>query len=199
MVGQTRAQSKKEVCVGGIDPSLRFTGVCILPPTGEHILHLVSFPKYRGAKRLLAIREEVVSILEVYNISLVAFEGYSYNSVGKWFDLGEVGGVLKVELAIRNIETLVVPPASLKKFVTNNGQADKDRMVREVNAHYLFSLAEPVTNDNLTDAVGLAHFARVADTGDSSRRCELEAVKNLYEGSTKKKKKKTYKKFWAAI
>jgi Holliday junction resolvasome RuvABC endonuclease subunit len=190
-------QSKQEVVSAGIDPSLTNTGVSILLPNRDPILELVKFPKLRGPWRLIAIREAVMEILKPHDIAMAAFEGYSYNSVGKWFDLGEVGGVLKVELMLAGIHSLIVPPASLKKFVTNNGQANKKRMVREVNQHYHVGPKE-ITNDNIADAFGLAHFAYVAATGQSTRRCELEAVKSLRKGNDKKNKL-VFKKFWVEI
>lgn len=194
MVGQSNVQSKQEV-VAGIDSALRNIGVCFWRPGANHHVELIRFPKLRGTNRLVAIVKHIRELVEEYRPGLVAIEGYSYNSVGRWFDLGEVGGAIKVDLLLQEVDTLVVPPASLKQFVTDNGQASKERVMREVNNLYL---DEPVNDDNIADAVGLAHFAYVAKTGDSSRRCELEAVKKLLRGD-KKKSKRTFKKFWTEI
>lgn len=193
MVGQSTAQSKQEVVVG-IDSALRNIGVCFWNPTAGHTIELIRFPKLRGTHRLVAIVKRIRELVEEHRPALAAIEGYSYNSVGKWFDLGEIGGAIKVDLMLCGVETIIVQPASLKKFVTNNGQANKERMIREVNAHYL---DDPVEDDNLADAVGLAHFAYVAMTGNSARRCELESVKKAAQ--TKKKQNLSFKKFWVDI
>lgn len=195
MVGQSKAQSKQEVVVG-IDSALRNIGVCFWYPARDHVVELIRFPKLQGTHRLVAIVKRVRELVEEHRPDLAAIEGYSYNSVGKWFDLGEVGGAIKVDLMLHGVETIVVQPASLKKFVTNNGQASKNRMVREVNEHYLQN-EKPVKNDNIADAVGLAHFAYVAKTGNSQRRCELEAVKTTTH--PKKKKKRIFKKLGVDI
>lgn len=195
MVGQSPPQSKQEVVVLGIDSALRKLGVCVWHVGYEPLVELIQFPKLRGTKRLVAIINRIRELVEEHRPVLAAIEGYSYDSVGRWFDLGEVGGAIKVDLMFRDISTMVVPPSSLKKFVTDNGQASKARMIREVNARYL---TIPVDDDNLADAVGLARFAYVAYTGDSDRRCELQSVKNLQKENDKKPKQ-VFKKFWVEI
>lgn len=148
-------------------------------------------PKLRGAERLIDLRTKVMTVLLEAKPDLVAIEGYSYDSVGRWFDLGEVGGVLKVELMVNQIPTIVVPPCSLKQFMTGNGQASKKRMMAAVREH----LHVVTNNDDLADAASAAHLAYVMTTGRSERRCELEVIKKLREASSKSPRKDS-KKFW---
>jgi Holliday junction resolvasome RuvABC endonuclease subunit len=62
------------------------------------------------------------------DISLVAIEGYSFGSKNNQFQLGEVGGVVRLLLTQREISYLVVPPNVLKKWTTGSGTADKIAM-----------------------------------------------------------------------
>jgi Holliday junction resolvasome RuvABC endonuclease subunit len=62
-------------------------------------------------------------------IDYVAIEGYSFgSSAGRSFDLGENGGLLKYKLCEKNIPFDVVPPKTIKKFATDNGNASKQLM-----------------------------------------------------------------------
>lgn len=194
MLGQTLRQIKPEVVVAGVDPSLRNTGICVIHNAKTRIAS-VKPSKLRQAHRLLYIREKTLyHTCSAGTPTLVALEGYSYGSTGRWFDLGEAGGVIKVELLVKDIPTLIVPPASLKKFATNNGGASKERMMRAAKE----LLGVDTDDDNVADAALAALFAYVVVTQHSSRRCELEAIRNLRKENAKKNKL-VFRKFWVEI
>lgn len=178
-------QNKKEFRVVGIDQALRNVGVC-LNYGGELTTLLFKEPDSRGAERLSSLRRRIMPHVTAHTPDLVAIEGYSHGSTGRKFDLGEIGGVLKVELYDLNIPTIVVPPKVLKKFVTGSGDASKQKMIRYVVQVYRYLTA----NDNIADAIGLAKFAEVYLTGKSTRRCELDVVKRFKESEVKLPKKK---------
>jgi len=144
--------------------------------------------KLRGAERLSSLKRRIMQSVDVYHPELVALEGYSYESTNRLADLSEIGGVLKLELYEAKIPFIVVPPKSLKKFVTGKGDASKDRMMISVLQRYAYR----TDNDNIADAVGLAKFAEVYLTGFSEYRSELEVMRNFK--AVKPKKKKRYKK-----
>lgn len=194
MVGQSTRQIKPEVTAVGIDASLTNTGISILHQA-THSISLVQPGKLRGAARLCDIRDRVWQHVIVHGMpQMVAIEGYAYDAVGRVFDLGEGGGVIKLKLFDHNVPTVVVPPTSLKKFATNNGGASKAKMIKAARVQY----GVTTKNDNLADAVALAMFAYVVLTKDSTRRCELEAVKRLQETNSKTNKL-VFKQFWVAI
>jgi hypothetical protein len=60
----------------------------------------------------------------------------------------------------------------LKLFVTGDGDASKDKVIKYVVQKYRYLTA----NDNIADSIGLAKFAEVYLTHNSQRRCELETV-----------------------
>lgn len=112
-------------------------------------------------------------------ISAVAMEGYSHGSKFQREALGELGGVVK--LAITEIagvrefrRPIIVPPPTLKKYVTGKGTATKQEMIDTVARRYgaLFN------DDNLADAYALARFAATLRTGQGNEQ-ERTAVQSL--------------------
>ena len=135
----------------------------------------------RGGERLEAIYcfLEQKFLLNYRPIVLAALEGYSIESQNRPFDLGEVGGIVRLCLTRHKIKYLVVSPMSLKKFVTGKGNAaaDKEAMRRAVNKKWGVDFDQ---NDEC-DAYGLARVAQSFDLRDTSVRAELEVLKGLMD------------------
>ena len=115
--------------VVGIDPSLNSLGLAARRTDGEHVAYAIASPNLRGEQRVAFLRDKVAGWLDRLNPSLVAYEGYALGFRGKSnaiFSLGELGGVLKLLILERGIDILLVPPTSLKMYVTGKGNADKD-------------------------------------------------------------------------
>ncbi|MFE9412376.1 hypothetical protein ACFYN0_26810 [Streptomyces sp. NPDC006704] len=136
--------------------------------------------------RLAKIYRDVQMMLSgVYcaygGISAVAMEGYSHGSKFHREALGELGGMVK--LAITEIagpqqwrHPIIVPPPTLKKFVTGKGAATKQEMIDTVARRY----GAIFYDDNLADAYALARVACTLQTGRGSSD-ELNTVKDLKE------------------
>jgi Holliday junction resolvasome RuvABC endonuclease subunit len=112
------------VIVEGLDPSLTSTGLAYRE--GRKVrAYCIGNPKLKGAKRLVAIRDAVAAALDRFDPGLVALEGYAMGFRGKSntiFGIGELGGVLQLLILERGIDILLVPPTSLKLFVTGSGR-----------------------------------------------------------------------------
>lgn len=117
---------------------------------------------------------------------LAVIEGYSYDSEGRVFQLGEAGGVIRLALVQLEIPYIEVPPSSLKLFVTGDGDASKQHMIDAVSHIYGYE----TDDDNEADAIGLTMWGVVQLTKRSKRRCELQAIKNL---KTPKRRKRGLK------
>lgn len=165
----------------GIDQSLNHTGVALVDSLGNAIAcHAIIVKKLRGAERLAHVRTELSNFFASYsNVVAGAIEGPSLNSNHREFDLGEISGVLKADFFTKGIDLVVVPPTTLKKFVTGKGQASKEQMLYSVNQKYQLSL----TDDNIADAFGLARFSLVHHNLHKLEfpvlRNELETVRNF--------------------
>lgn len=83
-------------------------------------------------------------------------EGYGFNTQ-KGHSLGELGGLLQFTLYRAGWTIVLVPPATLKKFVSGKGGADKALMLREVFRRWGYE----ATNDNDCDAFSLLAFGLI--------------------------------------
>lgn len=161
----------------GIDQSLTSSGLVVLEEEGNRPVYMtrVATGKLRGAERLAFIRDEFKFVATKYDLAVVAMEGYSYDSTGRVFELGEVGGILKLFFHDRGVPLLIVPPASLKQFTTDSGSANKKKMAVAV----LKKWQQVIEQDDVCDAYALAQVARGYVKQDSKVRVELEVLKSL--------------------
>ena len=96
-------------------------------------------------------------LTDTYDVVVVAMEGYANGKTFNREKMGELGGVVKLAHAtVFGYDPEIVPPTTLKKFVTGKGTASKDDMIAAVNSKWDSS----VTNNNIADAYGLAEYAR---------------------------------------
>jgi crossover junction endodeoxyribonuclease RuvC len=122
----------------GVDPSLTATGYASVADHGKITTGLLLTKHMRGLERLQFIRNYLAHVLDEVDPSLVAYEGYAMGvpaGKGRAFDLGELGGVLKLMLWERKIPILIVPPTSLKLFATGSGNADKEQVKKKMARH----------------------------------------------------------------
>ncbi len=177
----------------GIDQSLNATGVCRVGATGSvETLATVNPGDVKDGARLILVKRAIVAIAS--EIEFAALEGYSYDSVGRVFELGEIGGVVKVMLIEHNIPYVVVPPSMLKKFATGNSSASKEDMVDTARERGCTA-----TDDNQADAFFLACIARAYTKGTARSRCEMDVVHALKNPTPKKTKRRVRRLVKAAI
>lgn len=138
----------------GIDQSLSCTSVCLFQ-NGTLDVYRIK-PDMTGPKRLKYIYDKFVEILDGREISGLAIEGYAFNAKGLYFNLGEVGGVLRLAMMQGNYLSVQVPPTTLKKFVTGSGKSTKAIMMKELYKRFDID----TNDDNDCDAIGLAMLAR---------------------------------------
>ena len=119
----------------GFDPSLTSSGFSYTDVDGKVHTGVIKPKSIRGVERLIFIRDSLASILKVQDFRLIAYEGYSMggrNQVGRFFDIGELGGVLKSFAIERGFDILLVPPTNLKQFATERGNAKKPDITQAV-------------------------------------------------------------------
>jgi len=163
----------------GIDQSLTSTGVAVITdekPARTAYVGRIATKKLRGVLRLAFIRDGLREALRTFpGTVLAALEGYSMGSGGRWYDLGEVGGLVRLTLHDAGIPTVIVPPTTLKLFVAGDGAADKDAMRQAV----LDKWGQDIPQDDECDAYGLAQLARSFHLNTGTTRAELEVIKKL--------------------
>jgi Holliday junction resolvasome RuvABC endonuclease subunit len=169
----------------GIDQSLMGTGLSVLSDVGVLVASArIDTDELRDGERLLFIKKAVA--LHLGPVEFAALEGYSYNSTGHVFELGEIGGVLKTLLVESSVPYVSVPPILLKKFATGTTHADKDKMLGAALAQgHDFG-----DDDNQADAFFLARIALAYAKNTAKHRCEMEVIHTLRNPKDKKPKRR---------
>lgn len=145
----------KSIKILAIDQSLTCSGIAFLVD-GELVDSGVIKSKHKGIERLKDIVNEFDGWMEVYRPDYVVMEGYSFMSKGRaTFSLGELGGVLKCSISdVVGNRFLVIPPASWKKVMFDNGAMKKDQVLKEIFKRFNVDLDK---NDK-ADAYCLAKY-----------------------------------------
>lgn len=163
----------------GIDQAAINTGFVLLE-RGTNVpvvQRLINTKGYDGGYRLQFLFSSIRDAIGGRKVSAAALEGYSMDSVHRAMDLGEIGGIVRLALVQENITYLVVPPSSLKKYVTGRGDADKDKMMDAVARKWGVTIPQ----NDVADAYGLAHLARASVLGGTRDRAEAEVLQ-LFKG-----------------
>lgn len=155
-----------------LDLSLVSTGVCL-----DGCSWRIDGSKLRGAERLSYIGDCVRA--SALGADLAVLEGYSFGSKGRaLFGLGELGGVVRLELFRLGLRFVEVPPAQLKKYATGKGNAGKDEMLAAAIRRFDFAGSD----NNEADAFLLYCLAREAlgDPVASVPQRQAEAARDAF-------------------
>jgi Holliday junction resolvasome RuvABC endonuclease subunit len=105
--------------------------------------------------RLLKFRARLIEICDFEGIKLIAFEMPAINNKFPNFVGMEMMGVMKLICEERGIDHVGYPPATLQKWATGKGKANKPLMIQMCISNYGIN---PATDDE-ADAVHLYHMA----------------------------------------
>lgn len=160
----------------GIDQSYTGFGITAINKKGEFYTEVFKSQE-SGIERLHDIRNYVEDFLSEFSVEAVAIEGYAYGS--KLANMaGELGGIIKLllfELYPDNDEArypLIVPPPSLKKYVTGKGRVEKNQILLSTYKKWDVEF----TDDNAADSYGLARIVR--------NKHDFEYEKEVYDNIT---------------
>jgi Holliday junction resolvasome RuvABC endonuclease subunit len=143
----------------GVDLSLAATGL-YTPADGGATVR--TDPGHPIESRLQAIRNRVIAAAtpgrNIDNmgagVDLVVIEDFVTRSPAA-STLGMVHGVVRVALREAGIPFVLVPPASLKRYIASKGNAKKDEMRMETFKRF----GRDFNDDNICDAHGLRAMA----------------------------------------
>ena len=165
----------------GIDLSLAKTACVALSADGSCYwrLHQPKGSEMSAAARLAMHQQLLYDFFNTINTpTLICMEGYSFGSRGSAvFQIAEWGGVARLTLYLMGLEeiTVIMAPCTLKKFVTSNGNAKKNTMLREVFRLWGFDAED----DNVADAYGLAQAAMTIHTGEARYAWQRDALRRM--------------------
>lgn len=159
----------------GIDPSLAKLG--IVATDGERTCWRIHKPPSSMAMpaRLSAHRQLLHNFFSLLQQpELVVVEAPGYGAQHRGMDLGKLNGIVDVVIYDEHLEdsAILMAPNTLKKFVTNKGNAPKNLMIREVFRVWDFDAED----DNIADAFALAQAGMTISTGKARYAWQVAAV-----------------------
>lgn len=141
----------------GMDPSLN--GFAVAYRLGETIVaNRISVGSRRGVQRLAYLEERVAWLLDKVQPDFVAYEDYAMGFRGKTnaiFNIGELGGVIKLLISRKGIDILMVPPTTMKLFITGKGGGKSSESKKRVAAAIQSQYGLQFRNSDEYDAAGL--------------------------------------------
>jgi len=113
-------------------------------------------PEVERIRRCLRVANQIVKIVEDFQIRHVGIEGYAFSKPHQAHQIGEVAGVVKSQLWLKHrIIPRVVPPTSARKHVLGyGGSVAKKDVVKVVEQ----GLGVAVENDHEADATVVARW-----------------------------------------
>lgn len=153
----------------GIDPSLTGTGIVCLNEEGEVVGEelIKTTNKLDIEDRLELINDTIKKLLDTeyqirncdgYDHEVVVYiEGLSFGAKGDAItQLAGLHYFLRIQLRKRfDLKYEIIPPTTLKKFITGKGNAKKELMLLNVYKHWGIEFED----HNLADAYSLARMA----------------------------------------
>ena len=146
--------------VAGLDLSTKRIGYAT--PAG-HLLSISGHAKADDPYRRL--HELTRDLVRAFTLNppapdLVVVEDYALGAPGRLslVRLGEIGGIVRTWLFEQDFRIALVPPGTLKRFATGNGNAKKDAMM----ARAIELGARGNVNDDEADAFHLRRMGRAA-------------------------------------
>lgn len=150
----------------GIDQSLTCTGWCIVDFVKKKSIKVKKYgiiepKKLRDVERLVFIKDILKGVIQKYKPTDACMEGYAFErrNVMAPYQIGELGGVIKVLLKINRITVESINPMTLKKQVAGYGRASKDQMIETAKelSGIKFGQVRETKRDNSTDAFCLCY------------------------------------------
>ena len=155
--------------VMGIDLALRYTGIVVytrdgVPHIWTTIINKLDRPKNAPpitqtevVQRLIDVANEIIRIAKKYKVKHVAIENYAHKAKFQAHQMGEMAGVVKVQLALAcNIVPDVVPPSTARKHTLGYGGSGITKA--DIKAAVSEGLGIPIEDDHQADAAVIAQY-----------------------------------------
>jgi Holliday junction resolvasome RuvABC endonuclease subunit len=156
-LGAVTVQAPPEPIFIGLDLSLTSTGIAVAHRGHATVSRVTSKPAPTTAgtaERLIRLVAEIFEHVPTTEHTHVAIEGPSFGSTGgSAHERGGLWWLVRTKLERRGIDTVIIPPTSVKKYATGKGNAPKDAVLAAVIRRYP---DVEVTGNDEADALVLA-------------------------------------------
>jgi crossover junction endodeoxyribonuclease RuvC len=139
--------------VVGIDIST-YTGMGCVDNGETYGSKLIHFPKAKGFDRVQLIAKSVKNVVAEWTPDLIVIEDYAFGNKNSLVDLVEIGTGIRLGLKELGHSWWLVPPTSLKLFITGKGNAKKPQMAAAVKERWGFESK----SDDVVDGYALARL-----------------------------------------
>ena len=112
----------------GLDASLNSTGYAFFTDGGELVTDRIRSADKKGSARLHHNLTQLQALLNRVKPDVIVLEGYAMGGKGLVFQIGEWGGLIRLEAWKRGIDVLTIAPNTLKYAATASGAAKKPQM-----------------------------------------------------------------------
>jgi crossover junction endodeoxyribonuclease RuvC len=140
----------------GIDPAARCGWA---HSDGHHgVWDLVNKTDRHPGTRLERLRSNLYGIKRLLGVDLVAFEDAAFGSINANTAAmhNELRGVIKLIASEWSVPVELYKPSQIKKWLTGNGNAKKDQMIRFVES--MFGVR--TSDDNVADGIAIMEMAK---------------------------------------
>lgn len=143
----------------GIDQSLSDTGLVVVDEAAQIVAQKALKTEPKNFKcdieRLIFIRDEIGHFEKSYQVDYACLEGFGYGARGNAiFQLAGLGYMIREYFWNQKITLEIVPPKTLKKWATGNGNAQKDLMLMNVYKRWGVEFQD----HNICDAYCMARY-----------------------------------------
>lgn len=169
-----RAATRPTKQVLGIDPSLSSTGFAYRRD-GQVFTGRIDAGKLKGPARLAYIARNLEALLLDVKPGLIVYEDYADRAIGKVYQIGELGGVLKTLFWDRKIDVMLVKPAAVKRAIAGHGHADAGK---RINGKLVKDKSKPMMRNALATTFNLD-----LQQNDEADACALMLIGEMYFGT----------------
>jgi crossover junction endodeoxyribonuclease RuvC len=109
------------------------TGLALFHDPVTFTTEVINAPKKEcRIQRASLYRDAVAKKVSDFKPDLCVLEGYGFNNANTLVTLVEIGTMIRSALVDASVPMLEIPPLSLKKFVTGQGNVKKEVIIKEV-------------------------------------------------------------------
>lgn len=125
-------------------------------------------------KRYIVIQKRIEQLVQKFKVTHACIEGPAYQGTGQKIQLAELTILIRVMLRKKKIPFYIASPKTAKKYISGNGNADKEQMQESILEKYDYNLED----DNEADAFGLARL--LLDLGEETALYCIAGAPDVY-------------------